>query len=85
MLRQFSKEEHVKAKADESAVIGGAVGRRGGAGRRALGHPPPLPPLGLGQDLLTPMDPQADESRAAVMLTFVNQAAPNIRKKNYKR
>ena len=33
----------------------------------------------------TPMDPQADESRAAVMLTFVNQAAPNIRKKNYKR
>ena len=32
----------------------------------------------------TPMDPQADESRAAVMLAFVNQAAPNIRK-NYKR
>ncbi|XP_052507538.1 uncharacterized protein LOC128059195 [Budorcas taxicolor] len=29
----------------------------------------------------TPMDPQADESRAAVMLAFVNQAAPNIRKK----
>ena len=29
----------------------------------------------------TPMDPQADESRVAVMLAFVNQAAPNIRKK----
>ena len=29
----------------------------------------------------TPMDPQADESREAVMLAFVNQAAPNIRKK----
>ena len=29
----------------------------------------------------TPMDPQADESRAAVMLTFVNQAAPDIRRK----
>ena len=29
----------------------------------------------------TPMDPQADESRAAVMLAFVNQAAPDIRKK----
>ena len=29
----------------------------------------------------TPMDPQADESRAAVMLAFVNQAAPNIKKK----
>ena len=29
----------------------------------------------------TPMDPQADESRASVMLVFVNQAAPNIRKK----
>ena len=29
----------------------------------------------------TPMDPQADESRAAVMLAFVNQAAPNIRRK----
>ena len=27
------------------------------------------------------MDPQADESRAAVMLAFVNQAAPDIRKK----
>ena len=27
------------------------------------------------------MDPQADESRAAVMLAFVNQAAPNVRKK----
>ena len=32
----------------------------------------------------TPMDPQADESRAAVMLAFVNQAAPDIRK-SYKR
>ena len=32
----------------------------------------------------TPMDPQADESRAAVMLAFVNQAAPDI-KKSYKR
>ena len=29
----------------------------------------------------TPMDPQGDESRAAVMLAFVNQAAPDIRKK----
>ena len=29
----------------------------------------------------TTMDPQAEESRAAVMLAFVNQAAPNIRKK----
>ena len=29
----------------------------------------------------TPMDPQADESRVAVMLAFINQAAPNIRKK----
>ena len=28
----------------------------------------------------TPMDPQADESRAAVMLAFVTQAAPNIRR-----
>ena len=27
------------------------------------------------------MDPQADESRAAVILAFVNQAAPDIRKK----
>ena len=32
----------------------------------------------------TPMDPQADESRAAVKLAFVNQAALDIRK-NYKR
>ena len=29
----------------------------------------------------TPMDPQADESRTAVMLAFVNRAAPDIRKK----
>ena len=29
----------------------------------------------------TPMDPQAEESRAAVLLTFVNQAAPDIRRK----
>ena len=29
----------------------------------------------------TPMDTQADESRAAVMLAFINQAAPDIRKK----
>jgi hypothetical protein len=29
----------------------------------------------------TPIDPQADESRAAVMLAFVNQAAPDIRRK----
>ena len=29
----------------------------------------------------TPMDPQADESQAAVMLMFVNQAAPDIRRK----
>ena len=27
------------------------------------------------------MDSQADESRAAVMLAFVNQAAPDIRRK----
>ena len=29
----------------------------------------------------TPMDPQAEESRAAVLLAFVNQANPDIRKK----
>ena len=29
----------------------------------------------------TPMDPQADESRAAVLLAFVNQAALDIRRK----
>ena len=29
----------------------------------------------------TPMDPQADESRAAVLLAFANQAAPDIRRK----
>ena len=29
----------------------------------------------------TPMDPQAEESHAAVLLAFVNQAAPDIRKK----
>ena len=29
----------------------------------------------------TLMDPQADESRAAVLLAFVNQAAPDIRRK----
>ena len=29
----------------------------------------------------TPMDPQADESRTAVLLAFVNQAALNIRRK----
>ena len=29
----------------------------------------------------TPMDPQADVSRAAVLLSFVNQAAPDIRRK----
>ena len=29
----------------------------------------------------TPMDPQADESHAAVMLAFMNQAAPDSRKK----
>ena len=28
-----------------------------------------------------PMDPQADESHAAVLLAFVNQAAPDIRRK----
>ena len=27
------------------------------------------------------MDPQAEESRAAVLVTFVNQAAPDIRRK----
>ena len=29
----------------------------------------------------TPMDPQADESPTAVLLAFVNQAAPDIRRK----
>ena len=29
----------------------------------------------------TPMDPQADKSRAAVLLAFVNQASPDIRRK----
>ena len=29
----------------------------------------------------TPMDPQVEESLAAVLLAFVNQAAPDIRKK----
>ena len=29
----------------------------------------------------TPTDPQADESRAAVLLAFVNQAAPDIRRR----
>ena len=29
----------------------------------------------------TPMDPQAEESRAAILLAFVNQAAPDIRRK----
>ena len=29
----------------------------------------------------TPMDPQAEESHAAVLLAFINQAAPDIRKK----
>ena len=29
----------------------------------------------------TPMDPQANESRAAVMLAFVNQIAPDIKRK----
>ena len=28
-----------------------------------------------------PMDPQAEESRATVLLAFVNQAAPDIRRK----
>ena len=28
----------------------------------------------------TPMDPQTEESRAAVLLVFVNQAAPDIRR-----
>ena len=32
----------------------------------------------------TPMDPQADESRAAVLLAFINQAAPDIRRKLYR-
>ena len=30
----------------------------------------------------TPMDPQAEESCAAVLLAFVNQAAPDIRRKS---
>ena len=29
----------------------------------------------------TPMDPQAEESRSAVLPAFVNQAAPDIRRK----
>ena len=29
----------------------------------------------------TTMDPQAEESRAAVLLAFVNQAAPDIRRR----
>ena len=29
----------------------------------------------------TPMDPQAEEARAAVLLAFVNQAAPDINRK----
>ena len=29
----------------------------------------------------TPMDPQAEESRATVLLAFVNRAAPDIRRK----
>ena len=29
----------------------------------------------------TPMDPRAEESRAVVLLAFVNQAAPDIRRK----
>lgn len=29
----------------------------------------------------TPMDPMAPENRAAVIMAFVNQAAPDIRKK----
>ena len=29
----------------------------------------------------TPMDPQAEESRTAVLLAFINQAAPDIRRK----
>ena len=29
----------------------------------------------------TPMHPQAEESRAAVLLAFVNQVAPDIRRK----
>ena len=29
----------------------------------------------------TPMDPQAEESRTAVLLVFVNQAVPDVRKK----
>ena len=33
----------------------------------------------------TPMDPQADESHTAFMLAFVNQAAPDIRRKLKKR
>ena len=33
----------------------------------------------------TPMDPQAEESRAAVLLAFINQAASDIRRKLQKR
>ena len=29
----------------------------------------------------TPIDPQAEESRTVVLLAFVNQAAPDIKKK----
>lgn len=31
---------------------------------------------------LTPVDPEAPENQAAVVMSFVNQAAPDIKKKN---
>ena len=35
----------------------------------------------MHSDTYTPMDSQADESQVAVMLAFVNQAAPDIKRK----
>ena len=57
----------------------------------SVGQEPNESPAGFLERIMeafrqyTPMDPQADESRVAVMLAFVTQAAPDIRKKNYKR
>lgn len=31
---------------------------------------------------LTPVDPEAPENQAAVVMSFVNQAAPDVKKKN---
>ena len=32
----------------------------------------------------TPLDPMVEENQSAVIMCFINQAAPNIRKKLYK-